>query len=42
MRHRTTTETEGKVSAKENFFAMERYAVIGDSRTRLGRIVAPQ
>lgn len=42
MRHRRTTEKEDKVSAKESFFALQRYAVIGDSRTRLGRIVAPQ
>jgi Predicted CoA-binding protein len=34
MRHPTTTETEGIVSAKKSFFAQQRYAVIGDSRTR--------
>lgn len=33
-RRRTTTETEGDVSSKHDFFASQRYAVIGDSRTR--------
>ena len=34
MRHRRTTEKEDQVSAKESFFALQRYAVIGDWRTR--------